>query len=58
MRDYFLQGILILRLRAALARRFSKRLKTIVVTHGIEVWTELSPQRRSALLKSRRDPRA
>ena len=37
---------------AALARRFSKRLKTIVVTHGIEVWTELSPQRRSALLKA------
>ena len=37
---------------AALARRFSKRLKTIVVTHGIEVWTPLPPQRRSALLKA------
>jgi glycosyltransferase involved in cell wall biosynthesis len=37
---------------AALARRFSRRLKTIVVTHGIEVWTPLPPQRRNALLKA------
>jgi phosphatidyl-myo-inositol dimannoside synthase len=37
---------------AALAKRFSKKLKTIVVTHGIEVWEPLSPQRRGALLKA------
>jgi phosphatidyl-myo-inositol dimannoside synthase len=37
---------------AALAKRFAKNLKTIVVTHGIEVWEPLSPQRRNALLKA------
>lgn len=35
---------------AALAKRSSPRIRTIVVTHGIEVWKPLSPARRKALL--------
>jgi phosphatidyl-myo-inositol dimannoside synthase len=35
---------------AAVAKRFAKNSKTIVVTHGIEVWELISPQRHKALL--------
>ena len=37
---------------AALIRRFAPNLKIIVVAHGIEVWTALSPLRRRALLRA------
>jgi phosphatidyl-myo-inositol dimannoside synthase len=39
-----------LALPAALAKRFAKNARTIVVTHGVEVWVPLPPQRRNALL--------
>ncbi|MGH9716609.1 MAG: glycosyltransferase family 4 protein [Candidatus Acidiferrales bacterium] len=35
---------------ATLMQRFAPNLKIIVVAHGIEVWTALSPSRRRALL--------
>lgn len=35
---------------AALMQRFAPNMKIIVVAHGIEVWTALSPLRRRALL--------
>jgi len=37
---------------AALMQRFAPSLKVIVVAHGIEVWTALSPFRRRALLRA------
>jgi len=37
---------------AAWMRRFSPRLKTIVLAHGVEVWTPLPAFRRRALLKA------
>jgi len=37
---------------AAVMQRFASGLKIIVVAHGIEVWTALSPVRRRALLRA------
>ncbi len=39
---------------AALAKRFFPRIRTVVVTHGIEVWQPLSAARRKALLAADR----
>jgi phosphatidylinositol alpha-1,6-mannosyltransferase len=41
-----------LALPAAWMQRLSPRLKTIVMSHGIEVWEKLSPARRRALLRA------
>ncbi len=37
---------------AALAKRFSPRIRTVVVTHGVEVWEPLPVARRKALLSA------
>jgi glycosyltransferase involved in cell wall biosynthesis len=35
---------------ASLMRRFARNAKTVIVTHGVDVWTHLTPSRRRALL--------
>jgi glycosyltransferase involved in cell wall biosynthesis len=37
---------------ASVARKFGRDAKVIVVTHGVDVWDKLSPQRRKALLEA------
>jgi phosphatidyl-myo-inositol dimannoside synthase len=37
---------------AGIARKFGRDAKVIVVTHGVDVWEKLAPQRRKALLEA------
>ena len=37
---------------ASVAKKFGRDAKVIVVTHGVDVWEKLSPQRRKALLEA------